>query len=367
MSKFDVKGSMLKGMGVAIAATLVYGGASTVTGINAEAKTYKLKYTDIGPPRGPRPETMIWWADEIKKRTDGKVQIKFYWSQSLVKGKETLKAVGAGLVDVGTVLGLYTPADLPIWNLSNAPFGGRDPWVGMRTWQDLRKASPELQKETQSKNVRILANFTTGSVDLLSKKPILKAADLEGLKVRATGGWGPLLQKMGATPVRIGFGELYQALDKGTVDATINYIAAVKAYKQYEVANHITEVQMGQVLGFGIGINMKKFNKMPKELQDIILQVSDEMPEEYGKRYQKSVDAARDAMKAGIDGKKIEFHVMDAAERDAWRAQSDFFVKDWLARMKEKGVDGQKIIDQMNALRAKYEKELADKGYPWKR
>lgn len=148
MSKFDVKGSMLKGMGVAIAATLVYGGASTITGINAEAKTYKLKYTDIGPPRGPRPETMIWWADEIKKRTNGKVQIKFYWSQSLVKAKETLKAVGAGLVDTGTVLGLYTPADLPIWNLSNAPFGGRDPWVGMRTWQDLRKESPELQKET---------------------------------------------------------------------------------------------------------------------------------------------------------------------------------------------------------------------------
>ena len=79
------------------------------------AKNYTLRFTDIGPPRGPRAKSLMWWAGELEKRSNGQIKIKFFWSQSLVKGKATLKAVGSGLADMGTVMGLYTPADLPIW------------------------------------------------------------------------------------------------------------------------------------------------------------------------------------------------------------------------------------------------------------
>lgn len=353
-------------MKAAIAGVVIAGSGLFYTSA-AQAETYKLRFSDIGPPRGVRAETMMWWADEIKARTNGQVEIEFFWSQSLVKGKDTFKAIGSGLVDMGTVLGIYTPADLPIWNLSNAPFGGRDPWVGMKTWQELRKVSDDLRAETQDKNVKILVNTSTGSVDILSNKPILTAADLEGLKIRATGGWGGLLQRLGATPVRIGYGELYQALDKGTVDGTINYIQEIEAYKHYEVAGHVTEVQMGQVLGLGLGINLDTFNSMPEDVQNAILEVSDEFLEKFTIAYNEGVARARDAMKAGIDGNKVEFHYLENDERERWRAQADFFIEDWLAEMDKKGFDGRQLVAQMQELRAKYEKELAEQGYPWER
>lgn len=334
---------------------------------SAAAATFKLRYSDLGPPRGPRAEVLMWWADEIKKQTEGQVEVEFFWSQSLVKAKETLKAVGSGLIDTGTILGVYTPADLPLWNLANAPFGGRDPWVGMATWQELRRQSKALRDETQKKNVKILSNFTTGSVDLLSKKPIRSRADLKGLKIRATGGWAPLLQKLGATPVRIGFGELYQALDKGTVDATINYIFAVKAYKHYEVAHYMTIVQMGQVLGYGIGINLRTWKKMPKEIQTKLEEVSDQLIIELAHKYQTANSDATKAMSAGIDGNTVTFSDLPEAERNQWKDASDFFIKDWLAKVEKKGVDGQKFVAQMNAIRTKYEAELKDNGYPWER
>ncbi len=62
-------------------------------------------------------------------------------------------------------------------------------------------------------------------------------------------------------PVKIGFGELYAALDRGTIDATINYTPVVKSYEHYEFAKHLTETNMGQVLGYGGGINPKLFKK----------------------------------------------------------------------------------------------------------
>ena len=90
--------------GVAAAIAVAAVAATAPSAAQAEAE-FKLRYSDLGPPRGSRPEAMMWWADEIKKRTNGRVEIEFFWSQSLVKAKETMKAVGA-LLGVATT-GLF--------------------------------------------------------------------------------------------------------------------------------------------------------------------------------------------------------------------------------------------------------------------
>lgn len=333
-----------------------------------EAKTYNLRYSDIGPPRGPRAAALMWWAEELEKRSDGQIKIKFFWSQSLVKGKATMKAVGSGLADMGTILGVYTPADLPIWNYANTPFSIGDAWVGMRTWYELRQIVPALSKETQKYNIKILFNNTAGPVHLLSaKSPITSMADLKGKKIRTTGGWTHLFKAMGAVPVKIGFGELYSALDRGTVDATINYTPFVKSYKHYEVAGHLTEIGMGQPLGYGGGINLKLFNGMSRNLQDILVKTSDEYMEVYARKYLDDSKAAKAAMIAGIDGKKVKFYKLSKNERARWVAKADVFTTDWIAKMNKKGLDAKGFIKTFNATRAKYEKELRDKGYPWTR
>ena len=333
----------------------------------ASAASYKLRYSELGPPRGARAETLKWWAEEVSKRSDGQIEVEFFWSQSLTKGKDTFKAVGAGLVDMGTILGVYTPAELPLWNLANVPFSGRDPWVATKSWQEIRKQSPELRAETEKKNVMILANYTTGPVDILSKEPVLSLEDLKGLKIRSTGGWSALLQKLGATPVSIGFGEIYQALDKGVVDAATNYIHSVNAYKHYEVAGHMTEVQMGQLLGFGMGINKSTFDRMPADIQKIILETSDAFIEEWAKRYASDIASARKALKAGIDGKSVEFHVLSEEERARWSEAAEFFVEDWVESVGKSGFDGRAFVSTLDGLKAKYTEEAETQGYPWER
>jgi TRAP-type transport system periplasmic protein len=347
-----------------IVSSLALGGL--LMGLTATAaEALELRYSDLGPPRGPRAAALIWWGEELAKRTNNEISVKFFWSQSLVKGKETLKAVGAGLADSGTILGIYTPAELPLWNLANAPFGVSDEWVGMRTWHEMREAAPELRAETKKKKVRIIANFTTGSVDILSKEPITSVEDVKGKKFRTSGGWTTLMKNLGASTVKVGFGELYQALDRGTVDATQNYIQAVKAYKQYEVAGHITRISMGQVLGFGLGINLKTYNKLSDKNREILDQTSSEMMDRFAETYAKGVADAITAMTAGIDGKKVVFHEVKDVEK--WKAASAGFVGNWIEKVGKKGVDGKAFIAKFEAIKAKYEKELAEKGYPWTR
>jgi TRAP-type transport system periplasmic protein len=347
-------------------AVAMLGALSVALPVVAQPKEYLLKYSDLGPPRGPRADALQWWAQEIENRTQGRVKVKFFWSESLSKADETLKAIGAGIAETGTVLGVYNPVDLPVWNLANAPFGVDDPWVGMRTWQEMRQVAPELVRETTQQGVRILMNFTTGPVDILSKTPILSEKDLQGRKIRAAGGWTPLLKSLGATTVNLLFPEIYEALNKGSIDATINYIPAVKANKHYEQAGHVTEVRMGQVLGFGAGINLGLWNAMPEDIRAVISEVSDAFIEHSARAYLEDVERTKKELAAGIDGKQVAFHVLPPEERERWAAKSTF-VDDWVKRIGAQGIDSRKIVETLGRVRTKYEAELASTGYPWAR
>lgn len=331
----------------------------------ATASAVELRFSELGPPRGPRAESLQWWADELAKRTDNEITIKFFWSQSLVKVKENLKAVGAGLAETGTVMGIYTPRELPVWNYANAPTGISDPWVGMRVWHELRQTTDELRAEAKKRNIRIFMNYTTGPVDLSSKEPITSVEDLKGKKIRASGGWAPMFEKLGASVVSIGFGELYQALDRGTVDATTNYIPLSKAYKLYEVSGHISDVKLGQVLGYGAAINLDVYNKFSDAHKKIFDELGVEFMDEYGHRYLESEKTAKAEMEAGIDGKKVVFHKVTDIE--LWKEAASSYTDDWIKSVSKKGIDAEAFIKKFDAVRAKYEEEVKTKGYPWDR
>ena len=332
----------------------------------AVAADYTLRWSDIGPPRGPRAEALKWWAEELKTRSNGRIEIEFFWGQSLIKAKDNLKALGSGLVETAQLIASYTPAELAIWNYASVPFGINDEWVGMRTWFELLTTTPAALEEAERNQFKLLFNNTTGPVHLLTTKaPILTIEQLQGKKIRTTGGHTNLFKALGAVPVTIGFGELYQALERGTIDGTQNYTAFVKSYKHYEVAGHVTEAYMGQFLAYGGGIALRVFNEMPKDLQDILLEVSDKYMDVYARYQIEFTEQARKELIAGIDGKKVQFHALSDAERQRWAAPAADFTKDWLEKMAEKGIDGPAFLKKLEVVTAKYEAKLKANGYPW--
>jgi TRAP-type transport system periplasmic protein len=333
---------------------------------HADAKTFVLRWSDIGPPRGPRAESLKWWAAELEKRSKGQIQIKFFWGQSLIKAKDSLKALASGLCETAIIVATYTPAELPIWNYASLPYGINDEWVGMRTWAELHRTDADMLKEAKRNKFVFLFNNTTGPVQLLTRKePITTIEQLKGKKIRTTGGWTNLMKELGAVPVTIGFGELYAALERGTVDGTIDYTPFVKSYKHFEVADQLTEAFMGQQLGYGGGISERVFAGMPKNLQDILLKVSDEYMDVYAKNQLDFTAQAKKDLMTGIDGKKVHFHSLSAAESKRWAAAADVFKEDWIARMEKSGMNAKGFLAKLDKVTAKYEAQLKAKGYPW--
>ena len=94
-------------LGMISAAVLLATPIASTTAI--AAAEFRLRYSDIGPPRGPRAEALKWWAAELNSRSKGRIEIEFFWGQSLIKAKDNLRALGAGLVETAQLIASGRP------------------------------------------------------------------------------------------------------------------------------------------------------------------------------------------------------------------------------------------------------------------
>jgi TRAP-type mannitol/chloroaromatic compound transport system substrate-binding protein len=155
----------------------------------------------------------------VAEATDNNFQIQSFAAGEIVPGLQVLDAVQNGTVEMGHTATYYYVGKEPTWALFCAvPFGmnarQQNAWFydgpGTKLMNDFAKKS----------NVYCLLGGNTGAqMGGWFRKEIKTVDDLKGLKMRI-GGWaGKTLQKLGVVPQQIAGGDIYPALEKGTIDA----------------------------------------------------------------------------------------------------------------------------------------------------
>jgi len=103
-----------------------------------------------------------------------------------------------------------------------------------------------------------------------TKKPVKKIAEFKGLSLAGTGIFDEIGPALGMTPVAMQMAEQYSAMEKGIIDVCRGGLDSVMAFKFYEVANYIIKPGFGSAPA-SLFLNLKKFNSMPKDLQDYLV------------------------------------------------------------------------------------------------
>ncbi|WP_334129385.1 C4-dicarboxylate TRAP transporter substrate-binding protein [Sneathiella sp.] len=332
-------------------------------GPSASAET-TLSWVDGNPNRGARADTYMWFADELTKQTNGEIKVEFHWAGALLKWTATTVGVGSGSADIGTVVAAYNPKELTGYSIGDLPLANSDIWVGMRAIYDLATTHPALQKMWDDLNLVYLTNVTTGAVQLLCKNKIVETTeDLKGLKIRAVGPYGQTFNDFGANVVRMEQPKVYSALDSGVVDCNMNYLTAIDALKQNEVAKKLTMLDWGQNLSFGVVMNKDSFNKLTPEQQTSLRDISSEFIDIHAKA---SIEAYDKSYKAITEGPNaVEVGKMKPEEQAKLEAQGMTYFGEWVKRADEAGLPGQDIFDTYMQLVAKYTEIRDTKGYPW--
>lgn len=198
---------------------------------------YKAEYkmSTVVPPAFAWGKGGEIFANLVRERTSGRINIKQYPGASLVQGDQTreLSAMRQGIVDVlcgAPVNWTGTVRELGVFTL---PFLFPD----HKAW-DAVMASDVVQKDyfdlVRKAGAEPLAVGETGYRQISnSKRPILKPDDLKGIKIRVVGSpmYGEIMSGMGANPTFMGWADAQPALASGAVDAQENPLEVFLAAK----------------------------------------------------------------------------------------------------------------------------------------
>ncbi len=331
----------------------------------AEAQTRELRFAEFGPNAGARAGGLVWLDEELRSRTDGALGLDIIWGGALVGAAGAAQAVSDGVADMASIVPVYAPGELVAYEVVDTGEIS-DEYVGMMAAYEWMTTNPVALDEANSFNVKYFGNYTTGPTQLLTKeKPVESLEDLKGMTIRTTGAHVPALKEFGAATVSMSQPKVYEALSNGSVDGSTTYYYVVNGYKQYEVADYMTELNLGQTLGFGIIMNLQTYESLSPDHQAIIDELGRDFTVEMARIMANSRTETKAKLAEGIEGKKVT--MIDAPE-DMRAALIEVALADnvnWVKKADEKGLDGDQLSKDWLALTEKYRAEVEANGYPW--
>ncbi|MGE4297102.1 MAG: TRAP transporter substrate-binding protein [Desulfovibrionaceae bacterium] len=239
--------------------------------------TYKLKLGHTGAPTHHYQSICTMFAKKVAEKTGGKVIIDVFPADQLGKQLEAVEGTMMGTQDMvlasDTVLSNWVP-DMGILNL---PFLFNDN-------NDVRKVldgpiGARLAKKLEPHGAVVIGWWDNGMRHITNnKQPIKSPADLKGMKIRVPEGevFVSTFKALGAGPTVISFGELYSALQLGTVDGQENPPAHILTQKFYEVQKYVSRT--GHIhLSSPLIMNKALLDGMPEAYRKAIVETAMEM------------------------------------------------------------------------------------------
>lgn len=272
--------------------------------------------------------------DAIEERSEGRLTINLLtYGQHPFEGGEIMTAVRDGVVQMGNTADAYVSAQEPAIAFMGLPFLFDDIGHAKQVYGALKddyfgQILSEKYKST------LLLGFLISGAAIHADVPLDSLDALDGRKIRVFGKEsGQMIELLGGTPVTVSFGELYTALQRGTINGALTGMLGAQASKIYEVVDHNTWWNWSYVMEF-IMMNEEAFAALPEDVQQIVLQE--------GAKATEKVQALQDRLPAEILVRSLEIYGitstgLDADTRDLFRKTTRPVTEDWLATTGETG------------------------------
>lgn len=261
----------------AVAALAIAGALSTTATF---AQDIKIRFAHSLSPTEPAHQAAEFFAKNVAARTNGKVQITVYPAEQLGPGKDVNEMIRQGanvmnLTDAG-----YLSDFVPDVGVLNGPYLVRTP-------QEYEKILASdwykgVEKKLESTGFRIImANGYFGPRHTISDKAIRTPADMAGVTMRVSPNqmWIETFKAMGARPSTVQWSEVYNALSQNVVQAAEAPLGSLWGSKLHEVRKVLSLT--GHFTAFVMWpINAAYFNKLPKDVQQVLLEEGDKAGKE---------------------------------------------------------------------------------------
>ncbi|MBN1958491.1 MAG: TRAP transporter substrate-binding protein DctP [Desulfuromonadales bacterium] len=298
------------------------------TGSFAAKDKIVWKSSGHGPASDPSQIYHDKLCNAITEATGGRLTVKPFVGGSIVPAYKEVDAIDQGVLQMGYSCPMYNLDKWPAAGLISSRPGGL-PGEAMRTWFDFGGGADLLNKMMEGYNVMTFPGALAPlpeEVFFHSKVEIESLDDLKGLKARCMGDGGEILKRMGAATVIIPGGQLYEAMQRGTIDA-FEYSTLASNWNMHfnEVAKYVylspyrapSDPQV-------IFVNKKAFNELPDDLKMIVKSVVAKFTQDQHEYLvNESMKAVEQFRAAGNEVRKVpkEIEVALQAEADKFYAE----------------------------------------------
>ncbi|KGP73291.1 TRAP transporter substrate-binding protein [Pontibacillus yanchengensis] len=231
-------------------------------------------------PENPYQIGMKEFKKVAEEESNGKVNVEVHAGTLGTSESELVEKLKLGAADVVLVSpGFMSKTGIDEIDLFALPymFDSYDHWEKVVDGEIGDKMA-DIIKEKSNNDFKLLGYWTAGVRHYYGKKPIKSVDDLKGMKLRTqtSGAIAEYWKKTGAVPTSVAWGELYQALQQGVVDAAENAYPYFVQQNHHKTKNgkYITETGHDYTTRFLL-INGKKFENFSQEQKDTIMKAAE--------------------------------------------------------------------------------------------
>lgn len=305
------------------------------------------------------PEVFLWvkhlkttfipvLAEELAKHNEVKINWTEGYGGTIVKLGSEVDAFQQGIMEVGQMSGVFSPAQLGLLNLTYAmPFGPADPRsVTTAVEKALTETEGALSAiEEATGIVYIGGGIAIDDYNIAATKPLAKLSDFEGVKI---GGAGPNLAWLngtGAVGVQGSYVTFYNDIKTGVYEGNIGWMTANSPAKLYEVAPNWNAVNFGAMYIGGLGVAKPVWDGFSDNTKAAFKAAAAAYTKAYFDEQEARYDTARKTM-LDNGGKIVEF---DPAERETWIRKLPNPTTAWIAAADARGEPGRKVLEAYQA------------------
>lgn len=247
----------------------------------------RLVYSSFAVADSPYSKAFEWLADEMNSRTNGRVTIEQFHAGALCAFNDIFDCLRDGRSDFGLFLPVQQPTFLPFSSIGSVLFVSSDTQAHSEAFNELAETHDQFSAEWANVGMTPLWFASIGPAVLGANEPVENIEWLTGKSIRATGYFTQALNAVGANPVAMPNTDVYEAIQRGTIDAfyasTLDGAALDNSH--FEVTSHWQDLGAGEYVVIATAVSQAALDKLTAEEQTLLFELVDQIRADWWETY----------------------------------------------------------------------------------
>ena len=220
-------------------------------------------------------------ARELEEATNEAWKLKLHYGEALSKARENLDGLAIGAFEAALFCNFYHPQKTPALMVLTMPFLPMGDWEANRNIREAVYAHPDVIEEVGKWGAMIYTSTFLPQYEFMGRgSPPVALDDWRGMTIRAGGGLGEAMLKLGATPTSSTATEVYTGVQQGTMDAaSFPFTYGHVSYRIHEVSTWFTSNLAPGTADCALAFAQQAYDALPPVYKDLLEDVKDNVIE----------------------------------------------------------------------------------------